>query len=123
MEAEELFREACDADAQGDHGKAATKFKRLVAIASDARYHIAYGWCLQQLNHWQQSAAELERGIALKPKYAEADARVMLAESYLRGGDKARAVQQWRIVTAMVPSYPSYEAPINAAKAALHAAA
>jgi hypothetical protein len=44
----------------------------------------------------------------------------MLAESYLKFGKKAKAIEQWRLVGDMSPTYPSYEAPINAAKALLN---
>jgi tetratricopeptide (TPR) repeat protein len=120
MQAEDLFHQAHECEADGNHSKAAAIYKQLVADSSDARFHVAYGACLQHLGHWEQSAAQLECGLALKPHYAEADARLMLAESYFRSGKKSKAVEQWRLVGDMSPTYPSYEAPINAARALLN---
>lgn len=120
MEPEQLFRQAAEYESQGNHREAAAAYKRLVGAASDPRFHIAYGHCLQKLSHWGQSAAQLEHGLALKPHYGEADARLMLAESYLNAGKKAKAIEQWRVVERMSPAYPSYEAPINAARALLN---
>lgn len=96
--------------AQGRHGDAAAIYKELVDQAEDPRFCIAYGECLQHLGHWRQSAKFLQRGIDLKPAYGEGDARLMLAESLLQMGLKDKAIAQWRIVAAMLPTYPSHEA-------------
>ena len=77
--------------------------------------HSAYGRCLQQLGHWEQSVVQFERGLELKPHYCGSDARLMLAESYLKVGSKPKAIREWHIVAGMKPEYPSYEATINAA--------
>jgi tetratricopeptide (TPR) repeat protein len=107
--------------AQESLAEAAAVFAKLIESAlPDPRFHIAYGHCLQQLRHWEQSAVQFEHGLALKPSYAEADARLMLAESYAKAGNQAKALEQWRIIAKMPPSYPSYEAPINEAKALLN---
>jgi Tfp pilus assembly protein PilF len=63
MQAEELFQQAHDYEARGNHSKAAAIYKQLVAATSDARFHVAYGACLQHLGHWEQSVAQLERGL------------------------------------------------------------
>lgn len=124
MEAEKLFREAQELAAAGHHGKAASLFKQLVAETVDPRFHIAYGICLQRLGHWDVAISQLQRGIELRPHYCEGDARLMLAESFLRTGQKKKAIEQWQMVSAMEPEYPSYEAVPNEAKKMLvkHAA-
>src|SRR5262245_14752860 len=119
MDAEKLFERAHALEEAGEVGQAASVYKQLVEVAADPSFHIEYGHCLRRLGHWQQSIVQLEQGVALKPHYCESDARVMLAESYWAGGQKAKAIDQWRIVAAMKPEYPSYGAPIDEARAKL----
>ena len=119
MDAEKYFERARALEEEGELGQAASAYKRLVDLATDPRFHIAYGYCLQRLGHWEQSIVQLEQGLALKPHYCESDARIMLAESYWAGGYKAKAIEQWRIVSATKPEYPSYGAPIDEARARL----
>lgn len=119
MNPEDLYRQAQALQSSGEHGKAAKVYKQLVAATSDARFHIAYGACLQQLRHWQESILQFQRGIDLRPAYAEGDARLMLAASFLEAGQRLKAIEQWRIVASMPPAYPSYESVPDAAKALL----
>lgn len=114
-----LFRDANELAAAGKHSEAVRIFKRLVASAIDARFHIGYAVSLQQLGHWDESIVQFHAGLDLKPHYCEGDARLMLAESLMKTGQKRQAIEQWRIVAAMEPEYPSYEAVPNAAKASL----
>ena len=114
-----LYREAIALGEAGEFGKAARLYKRLVAKSTDPRHLIGYGVCLQRLGHWEQSVVQLERGVEVKPHYCEPDARLFLAESYLRVKQKARAIQQWRIVEGMPPEYPSYEATAKEARTQL----
>lgn len=124
MNAEDLFRQAQELQLEGQPGKAAKLYKQLVATHSDARFHIAFGACLQALHHWQESIAQLQQGLDLRPAYCEGEARLLLAESLVEAGQLKRAVEQWRIVASMPPTYPGYEAVPNEAKAMLgkHAA-
>jgi len=83
---------------------------------SDARYQISLGVCLLQLRHWDEAVKALSRGVELKPHYAEADARLFLAEALANAGDLARAQEQLKVVASMEPSYPSYDKPMAEAK-------
>lgn len=114
LEAE--YREALNLDEAGDLEAAAAKFAALIAGATDARFHSAYGICLQKLGHWSKSITQFEKAIALKPSYCEADWRNMLATSYVKAGQPFRAKEQWCIVSTMEPTYPSHDWPIDEAK-------
>ena len=116
MSTEGSYAKAQELQAQGEHGQAAAIYKELVAQSKDPRFSIAYGVCLQHLGHWQESAKQLQHGIDLKPHYCEGDARLFLAESLLQLGLKKKAIEQWKLVAAMEPEYPSYEAVPNEAK-------
>lgn len=105
---------------KGDVANAMRHFKAASAIDSeDSRYWVWYGVCLMKLHHWGEAVRVLERGVDLKPAYGEADARLMLAQALENHGDKNGAVAQLRIVVAMEPMYPSYDAPIDEAKTLL----
>jgi tetratricopeptide (TPR) repeat protein len=105
----------------GNLSEAASRFAALIVGATDARFHAAYGICLQKLGRWTDSIPEFEAALALKPAYCEADWRNMLAQSYLQDGQKRPAINQWRIVAGMEPSYPSRDFPIEDAKRMLEA--
>ena len=55
---------------------------------------MAYGYCLQRLNHWEQSVLVFERTIELKPHYCEGDTRLALADSYIKTNQKKKAITQ-----------------------------
>jgi len=116
MNVEATFARAEALQAAGKHGKAAAIYKHLIKMSEDPRFYIAYGVCLQGLGHWRDSANNLKRGIDLKPNYCEGDARLFLAESLLKLGQKKKAIEQWKLVAGMEPQYPSYEAVPNEAK-------
>jgi tetratricopeptide (TPR) repeat protein len=116
MNADETYKEAQALEADGKHGKAAAVYEKLIKLAEDPRYYIAYGVCLQRLGHWEESVKQLQRGVDLKPHYCEGDARLFLAESLLQSGQKKRAIEQWKLVAVMEPEYPSYKAVPNEAK-------
>lgn len=124
MSTEHIHARAQEFQEQGRHTDAAVLYKQLVEQAHDPRFFIAYGVCLQNLGHWQESAKQLRRGIELKPHYGEGDARLLLAESLHRSGRLREAIGQWRLVAAMAPEYPSYEAVPDEARRKLgeHAA-
>jgi tetratricopeptide (TPR) repeat protein len=106
--------------------EAATKayHELCVSFPGNSRFFIGFGLLLQSLGHWEQSIEKFSRGLELRPHYCEGDTRLMLAESYLKSGQKTMALEQWRIVAAMSPQYPSYDAVPNEAKRRLeeHAA-
>jgi Flp pilus assembly protein TadD len=102
-----------------DEGKFSEAESRLavhVAGTSDARFHSSYGICLQKLGRWSEAIHQFEAALALKPAYCEADWRNMLARSYLQDGHEHRAIEQWRIVSVMDPTYPSHDFPIDEAR-------
>jgi uncharacterized protein HemY len=83
---------------------------------SDPRHWISLGVVLLGLRHWSEAVKALQRGIDLRPAYAEADARLFLADALEGAGRRAEARRQWQIVLAMEPCYPSYEEPIATAR-------
>ena len=82
----------------------------------DPRPKIALGILLTNLGHMKEAIVELERGVELKPHYAEADARLFLADAYEKAKQIENAMAQWRIVENMDPCYPSYDKPMNDAR-------
>lgn len=120
MDFEALYRQANELETGGQFNKAASAYRRLVNAATDARFHVAYGVCLQKLGRWRESVLQLQLGVTLKPHYCEGDARLLLAKSYLMAGKKAKAIEQWRIVAVMKPEYPSYEAVPDEAREMLN---
>jgi len=116
MNTEILYTQALALEQKGDYSKTAAQYKYLVTEKEDPKYYIAYGVCLQKLKHWKQSIKMLEKGISLKPHYAEGDARLFLATSYIKSGETKKAIRQWRIAEKMDPEYPSYENIQNEAK-------
>jgi tetratricopeptide (TPR) repeat protein len=116
MNTEASYTKAQDLQSQGMHAEAAAVYQRLVQQSEDPRYLVAYGVCLQQLGRWKESLRFLQRGVDLKPHYGEGDARLLLADSLFRVGMKKKAVEQWKLLAAMEPEYPSYEAVPDEAK-------
>jgi len=90
--------------------------KAIECDPEDTRVRLALGRLLSQLGHQEQAIIMLKDGIALKPHYAEADARLFLAEAYERSGKIRSAKQQWALVADMKGSYPSYDEPMNEAR-------
>jgi uncharacterized protein HemY len=88
---------------------------------SDPRHWISLGVVLIGLRHWAEAVKALQRGIELEPAYAEADARMFLADALVGAGRTADARRQWQIVVAMEPCYPSYEEPMETARRKLAA--
>lgn len=113
---ESEYREILELMEDCKFSEAAPRLAALVKVSPDARFHAAYGICLQKLERWSDSVQQFEAALALKPAYCEADWRNMLAESWLQDGQKVRAIEQWRIVADMEPSYPNRDFPIDEAK-------
>ena len=116
-EAEAQYK-AADAYSQaGNHIDALKPLKQAVEIdPTDPRYWIGLGVSLLKLHHWEEAVRALIRGIELKPHYAEADARMFLADAFAELGDIKSAEKQWQIVVSMTPTYPSHEAPMKDAR-------
>jgi TolA-binding protein len=125
LDAATLYNKARELAESGDSGAAVKAYRDLCAkFPRDPRFFMAFGVLLQSLGHWEQSIEQFLTGLKLRPSYCEGDARLMLAESYLKAGHKAKALGQWQIVAAMPSEYPSYDAVPNEAKRKLkeHAA-
>jgi len=88
IEIESLYKQALELEGKGEHPEALTIYSELIKTKDDPRFFIAYGICLQKLGHLEQSINQLEKGISLKPHYCEGDARLFLAESYLKANKK-----------------------------------
>jgi predicted Zn-dependent protease len=116
MSREKQYAEAVALMEVGKFDMAARQLAILASGSTDARFHAAYGNCLQKLGRWPESIRHFTAALALKPSYCEADWRIMLAESFVRCRRKERAIEEWRIVVTMEPAYPSYNGPIDEAK-------
>ena len=112
-----LFWRAVSLEKSGDFAAALAEFRSAIVVApTDPRCWVAFGRCLMRLRHWSEAIDALSRGINLKPHYAEADARLFLAEALLNAGDTKRARFELEHIAAMEPSYPSYDLPIKEAR-------
>jgi len=121
-DAEAAFQEGTRLEQEGDVPAAVANFRRAVELDdTDARYWVNLGAALSKLRHWPQAVEALTRGVALKPHYTEADARLFLAEALKSNGSARLAREQLEIVASMEPSYPSYGEPIEEAKRQLAA--
>lgn len=108
---------ASSLEQRGLHAKAIKSYRKAIDCdPKDPRVRIALGRLLSELGHQEQAIVELEYGVALKPHYAEADARLFLAEAYEKAGDVRSAKQQWALVADMKGSYPSYDEPMKEAR-------
>ena len=113
-EVEKIYNKALEAEEKGNNIKALTLYKEVLKLnSSDPRYHIGLGVCLMKLNHGVEAAKSLKKGIDLKPSYAEADARLFLAEALYNAGQKKNAIEQLSLVIKMEPVYPSREYPVE----------
>jgi tetratricopeptide (TPR) repeat protein len=83
---------------------------------ADPRHWISLGVVLIMLRHWDEAIKSLRRGLSLKPAYAEADARLFLAEALEGAGKLTEARCEWHAVIKMEPSYPSYGEPMDDAR-------
>ena len=104
-------------ESQGNLQEAADAYRRAInLLTGDPRPLIALGHLQSLRGKYEEAIELLHTGIALKPHYAEADARLMLAEAFERAGNVEQAVAQWRVVAQMEPFYPSHEKPMAEAK-------
>lgn len=82
----------------------------------DPRPQIALGRLLLNSGRFRDAIRELEQGVKLKHHYAEADARLFLAEAYEAAGDLPKARAEWFRIAKMEGHYPSYDEPMNEAR-------
>lgn len=117
-DAESEFQAGHDLMEKGDFSEALKRYKKSISLKDeDSRYWISLGVCLLKLRHWNEAEKALKKGIDLKPHYAEADARLFLADALINGGKKKEALAQWEYISTMEPFYPSHEKPMEEAKA------
>jgi Flp pilus assembly protein TadD len=70
---------------QGNLEEATDAYQRAIhLLASDPRPINALGGLQRLRGQYDEAIKSLERGLALRPHYAEADARLMLAEAFAR---------------------------------------
>lgn len=115
---------ACDAF--GDENRAATAWQAAHKHnPNDSRCLISLGVLRSRQRRFKEAIRLLEQGIALKPHYGLADAKLFLAEAFERAKRMKLAKQQWREVLELEPMYPSYDEPMKEArrKLQLHGAA
>lgn len=99
-----------------DHSQALKSYRQAIQCCpNDPRPRIALGRLLAQEGQLKEAIAELQKGIELKPHYGEADARLFLAEAYVKVGDIPKAREQWEMVSVATPSYPSNHEPMQEA--------
>jgi len=99
---------------------ACKNFKKAAQLDDqDARSFIWLGQCLAEMGCLADAIRNYRTGIALKPHYAEADARLMLADALEQSGKIQEAVSEWKIVSEMEGFYASGDKPMIEAKAKL----
>ena len=102
---------------QGYTQEASEAYRQAIQLlAGDPRPLIALGRLQLGRGQYSEAIESLEAGLALKPHYAEADARLFLAEAFEQSGNVEHAIAQWRVVAQMQPFYPSHEHPMEDAK-------
>jgi tetratricopeptide (TPR) repeat protein len=102
---------------QGKLQAAADAFARAShLLPGDPRPLIAQGHVRHLSGQYEEAIDLLQAGIALNPPYAEADARLMLADAFVCAGRQEQAVAEWRTVARMEPSYPSQDKPMEEAR-------
>src|SRR5262249_19567905 len=104
-------------EALGDEDRAARAWQAAHKLdPKDARCVISLGRLRSRQGRFKEAIRLLEQGIALKPHYGFADAKLMLADA-LRGAKRMKqAKQQWQEVLELEPMYPSYDEPMKEAR-------
>lgn len=97
-------------------GAIATCREAMRRAPDDFRHPLALGRIFLGKNQYAKSIKMLRKGISLKPRYGVADAHNLLAEALFGAGEADEAYKVWRFVLTLKPTYPSYEAPLQAAR-------
>ncbi len=82
----------------------------------DSRPLISLGLLRTKQGRFEEAVELLEQGVALKPHYGFADAKLFLADALVGSGNIEGAKEQWREVLELEPMYPSYDEPMNEAR-------
>ncbi len=83
---------------------------------SDSRPLISLGVLRTRQRRFDDAIRLIEEGIALKPHYCFADAKLFLAEAFEGALKIEQAKQQWREVLELEPMYPSRDKPMKEAR-------
>ena len=117
LESELLYKEALKLESSGALPKALSAFKNLVEKhPNDPRFWIAFGTCLIKKKYWKEACAKLKTGLALKPHYGEAYARLCYAEALEQAKDIKSARAHAKLVSEMKPVWPYEHQTIKMAK-------
>lgn len=104
-------------EAMGDDDGAAREWQVAHKFdPNDSRSLISLGVLRSRQRRFQEAIRLLELGIALKPHYGLADAKLFLAEAFRGAKRMKQARQQWLEVLELEPMYPSYDQPIKEAR-------
>jgi tetratricopeptide (TPR) repeat protein len=100
----------------GDEERAAREWQAAHDLdPNDSRSLISLGLLRSKQGRFEEAIGLLESGIALKPHYGFADAKLFLAEALEGAGNIEQAKEQWREVLELEPMYPSYDEPMKEA--------
>ncbi len=104
-------------EALGDEDRAARAWQTARKLdRNDSRCLISLGVLRTRQRRFKEAIQLLKQGIALKPHYGFADAKLFLAEALERANRMKQARQQWREVLELEPMYPSYGEPMKEAR-------
>ena len=104
-------------EALGDEDGAAKAWQAAHKLdPKDSRCLISLGVLRSRQRRFKEAIRLLEQGIALKPHYGFADAKLFLAEALEGARRMKQAKQQWREVLELEPMYPSYGEPMKEAR-------
>lgn len=104
-------------EALGDEDRAARAWQTARKLdRNDSRCLISLGVLRTRQRRFKEAIQLLKQGIALKPHYGFADAKLFLAEALERANRMKQARQQWREVLELEPMYPSYDEPMKEAR-------
>ena len=94
---------------QGHLREAIASLEQAISLApADVRARITLGVCLTKLKNYTTAVGHLRHAIALKPHYAEASARLFLADALRQSGQIDAARKEWRLILGMPSEYPDY---------------
>lgn len=104
-------------EALGDEDRAARAWQTAHKLdPNDSRCLISLGVLRSRQRQFKEAIQLLEQGIALKPHYGLADAKLFLADALEGASRMKQAKQQWREVLELEPMYPSYDEPMKEAR-------
>ena len=104
-------------DQAGNDKLAAEEYQIAQRLApTDSRAVISLGVLRSKQRRYKEAVRLLEVGIALKPHYGYADAKLFLAEAYVGARKLKHAIRVWQDVLQLEPMYPSYDYPKQEAR-------